>query len=141
VNAVKNVIRKQAVAVRERKGVVQLQKRRCIKITVFWDVILCSLVRSTNIRSLFDSEDGGSRFLRNVRTYLPEYVASNPRRPPWEHKPSEDNTEVIQILKMSAGKRNRSVRVSDNQVSCDIHVIKGVRCDKESETIQLACYT
>jgi hypothetical protein len=31
-------------------------------------------------RSLFYSDDGGSRFIQNVDNYLPGYMASQPRR-------------------------------------------------------------
>ena len=40
-----------------------------MKITISWDVTPCSL---------FD--DDGSRFLRNVGTHLPDYMASRPGR-------------------------------------------------------------
>jgi hypothetical protein len=36
---------------------------------------------STFFRNLFYPEDGGNRFLQNAVTYLPNYMASHPRRP------------------------------------------------------------
>jgi hypothetical protein len=45
------------------------------EITVFWDVMLCSLTEL-----LFHPEDGGSTFLQYVGNSLPNYILSRPRR-------------------------------------------------------------
>jgi hypothetical protein len=62
-----------------------------MKITVFWDVMLCSLVDRYfsegrpvsfyRVGEAFCPEDGGSRFLRNVGNDLPiNYTASHSKR-------------------------------------------------------------
>jgi hypothetical protein len=47
-------------------------KATCIKITVFWDIVPCSLV-DINLRFLY-LEDGDSKFLWNVGQYLYQAV-------------------------------------------------------------------
>jgi hypothetical protein len=49
-----------------------------MKLTDFWDVTSCDLVDLHC--SLFDPEDGDSKFLRNVGEYISDYTATHPRR-------------------------------------------------------------
>jgi hypothetical protein len=73
----------------------QQKKKRCMNINIvfFWDVRQCNLVEgyqhfwgtcclhlqgSTDSSSIFYHEDGGSRFLVNVGSFLPAYTASHP---------------------------------------------------------------
>jgi hypothetical protein len=60
-----------------------------MKITVFWDVMLCSLVGSYCVRGTrflpfqgrrVNPEDGGSRLLLNIGNYLAAYMVTCPRR-------------------------------------------------------------
>jgi hypothetical protein len=58
-----------------------------VKIIVLWHVTPCSFVGRYNdvhdkpVASPFYIEDGGSRFLRNIFTYLPKQPVSLPRQP------------------------------------------------------------
>jgi hypothetical protein len=40
----------------------------------------CLLLADYSLDLLFNPEDGGSMFLRNVSEHLPDYTASHPRR-------------------------------------------------------------
>jgi hypothetical protein len=53
-----------------------------IKIMIFCGVTPCSLVDYTDLlpTSSGYSEDGGSRFLRNVGAYLPNYMTSQTKQ-------------------------------------------------------------
>jgi hypothetical protein len=56
-----------------------------MKMTVFWDVALCSLVE-TNRRFRdthclhYQGDDGGSKHLLNVGQFLRDYMAQHPTR-------------------------------------------------------------
>jgi hypothetical protein len=59
-----------------------------MKIIVFWDVAPCSLIevyqrfRGTYCIHHHSPDDGGSKHLRNVGKFLPDYTAQHPRRQP-----------------------------------------------------------
>jgi hypothetical protein len=47
-----------------------------MKMAVFWDAVPCGL-----------SDDGGSKYLRNMAKLLPVYTALQPRRQPYSFSP------------------------------------------------------
>jgi hypothetical protein len=57
-----------------------------MKIVIFWDVVLCSVVKAYfyfggNYSSIlgYNPEDRSNTFFRNVRKFLPTYTALHPR--------------------------------------------------------------
>jgi hypothetical protein len=48
--------------------------------------------------SYFCPEDGGSIFLQNVHTHLPDYVVSKPRNSQYESSPSSDKCDAVTVL-------------------------------------------
>jgi hypothetical protein len=46
---------------------------------VFWDATSCFLYEVINVFKQHYPEDGGSKFIQDAGTYLPEYMAPHPR--------------------------------------------------------------